>query len=150
MNILALVIYLPLGPALAWVWGPPGLLIASFVSNAASTVYATRQISEDFNAQLDLKTGGRVLLAGLVAAVPTMALIQFDMAGVGAINLVVGGLLYLVVYLTLIPILGAVDRQDVENMRTLVGSGTLVARLLNPIFGYVSKLLSGKGRRFDG
>jgi O-antigen/teichoic acid export membrane protein len=147
MNILALVIYLPLGPALAWVWGPPGLLIASFVSNAASTVYATRQISEDFNAQLDLKAGGRVLLAGLVAAVPTMALIQFDMAGVGAINLVVGGLLYLVVYLTLIPILGAVGKQDVENMRTLVGGGTLVARLLNPVFGYVSKLLSAKGRR---
>jgi O-antigen/teichoic acid export membrane protein len=147
MNLLALVIYLPLGPALAWAWGPRGLLLASVASNAASTVYATRQVSEEFDARLDLKASGRVLLAGLVAAVPTMALIHFDGAGVGAINLVVGVLLYLAVYLTLIPIIGAVDKQDVENMRTLLGGGPLVATLVNPVFSYVSKLLSAKGRR---
>jgi hypothetical protein len=94
-------------------------------------------------ARLDLKASERVLLAGLVAAVPTVALIQLDGAGVGAVNLVVGGILYLVVYLTSSPILGAVDKQDLENMRTLFG-GTLVARLVNPVFNYVSKLLSAK------
>ena len=147
MSILALGMYLPLGPALAWVWGPCGLLVAYIISNAASTVYGIRQVSEKFNARLDLKASGRVLFAGLVAAAPTVALIQFDGAGVGVINLVVGGLLYLVVYLTLVPILGAVDRQDVENLRTLLGSTRLVARLTNPVFGYVSKLLPAKGRK---
>jgi hypothetical protein len=77
----------------------------------------------------------------LAAAVPTVGLIQFDRVGVGAINLVVGGLLYLVVYLTLIPIVRAVDRQDLENLRTLLGSTRLVARLVNPLFDYESKLL---------
>ena len=67
--------------------------------------------------------------------------------GVGAVNLVVGGLLYLVVYLTLIPIVRAVDRQDLENLRTLLGSTRLVARLTNPVLGYVSKLLSAKGQK---
>ena len=43
----------------------------------------------------------------LRAAIPTIVLIQLGGAGVGVVNLVVGGLLYLGVYLTLAPILGA-------------------------------------------
>jgi O-antigen/teichoic acid export membrane protein len=147
MGVVTLAIYLPLGPALAWIWGPLGLLIAFIVSNAASTVYGTRQVSEKFNARLDLKASGRVLLAALAAAVPTVGLIQFDGAGVGVINLVVGGLLYLVVYLTLAPILGGVEKQDILNLRTLLGGTRIVAVLVNPVFDYESKLLSVVNRK---
>jgi O-antigen/teichoic acid export membrane protein len=147
MGVVTLAIYLPLGPALAWIGGPLGLLIAFIVSNAASTVYGVRQISEKFNARLDLKASGRVLFAALAAAVPTVGLIQFDGAGVGVINLVVGGLLYLVVYLTLAPILGAVENQDILNLRTLLGGTRIVAVLVNPVFDYESKLLSVVNRK---
>lgn len=150
MSIVTLGIYLPLGPGLAWLWGPRGLLVAYIVSNAASTVYGIRQVSEKFGAQLDLKASGMVLLAGLAAAVPTVALIQLDRVGVGAINLVAGGILYLFVYLTLIPILGAVTKQDVENLQTLLGGAGLVARILNPVLGYLSKVLSLKKDRLAG
>jgi hypothetical protein len=61
-------------------------------------------------------------------------LIQLDGAGVGVLNLVVGGLLYLVVYLTLAPILGAVEKQD-------------IAVLVNPVLDYESKLLSAVKRK---
>jgi putative peptidoglycan lipid II flippase len=147
MSVVTLAIYLPLGPALAWIWGPLGLLIAYIVSNAASTVYGIRQVSEKFNARIDLKASGRVLFAALAAAVPTVGLIQFDRAGVGVINLVVGGLLYLVVYLTLAPILGAVEKQDILNLRTLLGGTRIVAVLVNPVFDYESKLLSVVNRK---
>ena len=55
------------------------------------------------------------------AAVPTLGLIQLDGAGVGVVNLVVGGLLFLVVYLTLPRILCAVEKEDIINLRTLLG-----------------------------
>ena len=76
------------------------------------------------------------------AAVPTLGLIQLDGAGVGVFNLVVGGLLYLGVYLTLAPILGAVEKQDIVNLRTLLGGTRIVAVLVNPVLDYESKLLS--------
>jgi hypothetical protein len=69
-------------------------------------------------------------------------LIQLDGAGVGVINLVVGRLLYLAVYLTLAPILGAVENQDIMNLKTLLGGTRIVAVLVNPVFDYESKLLS--------
>jgi hypothetical protein len=74
-------------------------------------------------------------------------LIQLDGAGVGVLNLVVGGLLYLVVYLTLAPILGAVEKQDILNLRTLMGGARIVAVLVNPVLDYESKLLSAVKRK---
>ena len=98
------------------------------------------------DARPDLRASGRIILAALGAAVPTVGLIQLDGAGVGVVNLIVGGLLYLVVYLTLAPILGAVDKQDIVNLRTLLGGTRIVSTVVNPVFDYESKLLSVMGR----
>jgi O-antigen/teichoic acid export membrane protein len=146
MGVVMLAVYLPLGPVLAWLWGPFGLLIAYILSIATWTVYGLRQTSVKHDARPDLRASGRVLLAALGAAVPTLGLIQLDGAGVGIVNLVVGGLLYLGVYLTLAPILGAVEKQDILNLRTLLGGTRIVAVLVNPVFDYESKLLSAVKR----
>ena len=147
MSVVTLAVYLPLGPVLAWLWGPFGLLIAYILSIATSTVYGLRQTSVKHDARPDLRASGRILLAALAAAVPTLGLIQLDGAGVGVVNLVVGGLLYLGVYLTLAPILGAVEKQDILNLRTLLGGTRIVAVLVNPVFDYESKLLSAVKRK---
>jgi len=81
------------------------------------------------------------------AAVPTLGLIQLDGAGIGAVNLIVGGLACLAVYLTSVPILGAVEKQDILNLRTLLGGTRIVAVLVNPVFDYESKLLSAVKRK---
>jgi O-antigen/teichoic acid export membrane protein len=147
MSVVTLAVYLPLGPVLAWLWGPFGLLIAYILSIATSTVYGLRQTSVKHDARPNLRASGRIILAALGAAVPTLGLIQLDGAGVGVVNLVVGGLLYLGVYLTLAPILGAVEKQDVLNLRTLLGGTRIVAVLVNPVFDYESKLLSAVKRK---
>ena len=142
MSVVTLAVYLPLGPALATLWGPFGLLIAFILSIATSTVHGLRQTSVKHDARPDLRASGRILLSALGAAAPTLGLIHLDGMGVGVVNLVVGGLLYLGVYLTLAPILGAVGKQDILNLRTLLGGTRIVAVLVNPVFDYESKLLS--------
>ena len=142
MSVVTLAVYLPLGPVLATLWGPFGLLIAYILFIATSTVYGLRQTSVKHDARPDLRAGGKILLAALAAAIPTIVLIQLDGAGIGVVNLVVGGLLYLGVYLTLAPILGAVEKQDILNLRTLLGGTRIVAVLVNPVFDYEARLLS--------
>ena len=51
------------------------------------------------------------------------------------------------VYLTLAPMLGAVGKQDILNLRTLLGGTRMVAVLVNPMFDYESKLLSAVKRK---
>jgi O-antigen/teichoic acid export membrane protein len=120
MSVLTLAVYLPMGPALALPWGPYGVLVAQILSNATSTIYGIRQTSIKYDALPDLRASGRILIAALVAAVPAVALIQLRLTAVGVVSLVAGGLLYLFTYLTLVPVLSAVDRFDVINLRTIL------------------------------
>ena len=53
MSVVTLAVYLPLGPVLATLWGPYGLLIAYILSNATSTVYGLRQTSVKHDARPD-------------------------------------------------------------------------------------------------
>jgi hypothetical protein len=76
------------------------------------------------------------------AAEPTLGLIQLDGAAIGVVNQIAGRLAYLEVYLTLAPILGAVERQDILNLRALLGGTRIVAVLVNPVFNYESKFPS--------
>jgi len=148
MSVVTLAVYLPLGPILAWLWGPFGLLIAYILSITTSTVYGLHQTSVKHDARPDLRASERILLAALGAALPTLGLIQLDGAGIGVANVVVGGLLYLAIYLTLAPIIGAVEKQDILNLRTLLGSTRIVAVLVNPVFDYESRLLSAMKRKW--
>jgi O-antigen/teichoic acid export membrane protein len=146
MGILTLAIYVPLCPALTWLWGPLGLLIAYILANAIGAVYGLNRASAIFGARPDLKASGRILLASLGAAAPTIALIRLDAMGIGVSNLIVGGLLFLVIYLTLAPITGAIDKWDVSNLRSLLPRTRIVTWLANPIFDYEANLLSMMGR----
>jgi len=121
MSVLMLAVYLPLGPALAWPWGAYGILAAYVLSSAASTIYGIHQTSITYNARPDLRASGKVLIAALAAAIPVVALIQLHLTGVGLANLVAGSFLYVLAYLTLAPVLGAVDKFDVMNLRTILG-----------------------------
>lgn len=146
MSAMMLAIYLPLGLALTWVWGPFGLLIAYVLSSASSTVYGVRHASAKFGARPDVKASGRLLLASLGAAIPTIVLIQLGGMATGIVNLTIGGPLYLVIYLTLAPVLGAVDKSDITNLRTILCRWGILARLANPVFDYEQRLLSAMGR----
>jgi putative peptidoglycan lipid II flippase len=120
MGVLELAIYLPSGPTLTWLWGPFGLLVALVFSNVASTLYGIRRVRVKFGIGPDLRAGGRILLAAFAAAVPTIALIQLHLTETGVVNLIAGGFLYLFAYLTLAPIIGAVDKFDITNLRTML------------------------------
>lgn len=146
IGALTLAIYLPLGPALTWLWGPIGLLVAYILSNLISTLYGVQQVGLSFDARPDVKASGRILVAALGAAIPTLALIQLDGAGVGLVNLVIGALFYVGIYLTLIPVLKAVSKQDIINLRTTIGKTRMVAAFTNPIFDYEDRLISAMGQ----
>ena len=79
-----------------------------------------RQVSTKLGAQPDLKARGRILLAAFSAAIPTIILLQLYVTGMGMVNLIVGGLLYFITYLTSVPILGAVSKSDIDNLETIL------------------------------
>jgi O-antigen/teichoic acid export membrane protein len=146
INALTLAVYLPLGPALTWPWGPNGLLIAYILSFTTSTLYGVSRVSADFGARLDLGASARIILASLIAAAPSVALVQLYATGTGVVNLVAGGCIYMFAYLTIAPILGAVIPQDINNLETILCRTRAVATIVKPILDYETRILSTLGR----
>jgi hypothetical protein len=77
----------------------------------------------------------------LGAAVPTLALIYLDAAGIGIVNLIVGALVFLIIHLTLVPITGALNKWDVSYLRPILCRTRIAATFANPILGYEARLL---------
>jgi O-antigen/teichoic acid export membrane protein len=149
MSILTLGLYLPLGLAFTWLWGPYGLLLALFLSNMTSTLFGLRVASYRIDVRLDLATSARILLAALIAALPPIALLLLHLAGPGVVNLIVGGGLYLAAYLTLAPIMRAVSESDLDNLESTLCRTRTVATFLGPVLGYEKRVLSIIGRNHE-
>jgi O-antigen/teichoic acid export membrane protein len=146
ISVLTLAIYLPFGPALTLLWGPSGLLIAYILSNTASTLYGFSSVSTNFRARPDLNASGRILFASIIASIPSAALVQLYVAGTGLVDFIAGGGLFVLVYLTMAPILGAVIRQDIDNLETILCRTRAVAFFIKPVLGYEARILSALGR----
>jgi stage V sporulation protein B len=143
---LTLAIYLPLGPTLTWLTGPDGLLVAYILSFTTSTLYGVSKVASDFKARPDLGASARILLSSVLAAAPPLALLQLYPAGLGLINLAVGSCLFLLTYLTLAPILGAVKTQDINNLTTVLCRSRVLAMFVGPILNYETRILSALSR----
>jgi len=146
VSIVTLVLFLPMAPAFAWVWGTPGVITAFVLSSAASTLYGMHEALARFGVHADLRSSARILLAALLAAIPTLVLSQLGLTGTGFINLIAGGVLYLISYLTLAPILDAVGTPDVDNLTTILSKTPIAATIVRPLLNYERRILSAMSR----
>jgi stage V sporulation protein B len=144
LNItgLTLAVYLPLGPALTWLWGPNGLLVAYVLSFTISTLYGVSKVSLDFAAFPDLGASTRILAASIIAATPSVVLVKSYPTGLGLVNLAVGGCLFLFTYLTTAPILGAITPQDINNLETILCRSRATAAVMKPVLAYERRILN--------
>jgi len=82
----------------------------------------------------------KVYLASTLSAAPTLLFLQLSPFQ-GLANVILGGFLFLLAYLTASPLLGAVRMSDIENLKLMLGR-LKSARLLIPILAYEAKLAS--------
>jgi len=146
MNIFALAVFLPLGPALAWSWSVLGLVVAYVLANAVGILYGMHRSSVNFGARPNFGASVKTLVAAFASAIPTMLLLRVYPIGLAIVSFAVGGLLYLIVYLTLAPLLGALNRADVGNLETIFYKISYLSTIAKPILRYESWVLAAAGR----
>jgi hypothetical protein len=73
-------------------------------------------------------------------------LFRLYLTQVAMVNLIAGGLVYLIAYLTLVPVIGAASRSDIDNLKTMFFRIPIVRTLAKPIFTYEIQILAAIGR----
>jgi len=140
-NIINLSVFVPLAPALIWLCGVPGVIVAGIVSGLFSLTYQLSTARKRFGVNFNLGHSMKIYLASAISAIPTFLFLQTSPFQ-NLTNVILGGSLFLFTYLTLAPLLGAVSTPDVENIKLIFSKLKIVWPILKPVLAYEDKLLS--------
>lgn len=144
-NLVNLAIFLPLAPALTGLSGALGVVLAGLVSGLCSIIYQLHAAKGRFGIDLSPAGSLRIYVASALSAMPTLLFLRLSPFQSPA-NVILGGSLFLISFLTASPLLGAVRVHDIENLRAVLGR-LRAGRLLDPILAYEVRLASSSESR---
>jgi O-antigen/teichoic acid export membrane protein len=129
LFLLSLCIGIPLGFIAIPHFGIPGLIIANIVGGLPSMFIAVLTVSKRYGAKIDLWASIKILFASLAVGAITFVFLSVFQT-FETLRLITGGLLFLILYLAITPLIGAINETDILNLRRVISQ-----------FGFIGKLL---------
>jgi O-antigen/teichoic acid export membrane protein len=139
MALLTLCMGLLLGWILITQFGVVGLIVTHSIASLPSLFAGLWWIRKHFGATVDFASSAKILLASGIAALVTYLLLSQLNYGYW-IELVTGGICFLAVYLVTAPLIRAVDKKDVRNLREMLSSLGPLSYIFNIPLEIIEKL----------
>lgn len=140
MSFITLFCGLIIGFIFIPLFGIVGLIFANTVSGVPSILLGLYWIKKHFDATIDWKASAKILLASLMATVVTYFVVdQLHLSNV--VELIIGGVTFLLVYFVAAPMIRAVDKKDVENLREMLSGLGPFSPIFNLPLKVIEKLL---------
>jgi O-antigen/teichoic acid export membrane protein len=114
-------------------FGIVGLLATNIISGIPSMIVSLWWIKKTFNATIDWTSSAKILLASILAT--TLTFVVTSQLNINNwIKLIIGALIFLIVYLTAAPLVGAIKKTDIQNFKEMLkGLGPLAPLLTLPL-----------------
>jgi O-antigen/teichoic acid export membrane protein len=129
-SILTLSIGLPLGLLLIPHLNILGVILATILSGLPSMLWALHWTWKHYQAKADLTSSAKILAASTIAATATYASTSL-LHSVAWITLTIGIAVFLAAYILTAPMVGAVTRTDIHNLRAMFSCMVLLSKLIN-------------------
>ncbi len=140
MSVLSLVLGIPTAFLLVPSIGIIGMIIGLQIAAFPSTFIGLYFIWKHYGVKADFGASAKILLASALATGTVYVFLIFVTAPY-LVLLVTGFILFLVVYLISVPLVGAINQSDVENLRTMFSNVGIISRLLEIPLKIIEKLL---------
>jgi len=133
LTIITSVIGLALNIVLIPKFGIVGLLATNITAGIPSLIIALWWIKKKFNATIDWVSSAKILLASTLATIITYGVIsQLNLTN--WITLTIGALIFLAAYLIATPLIGAINKTDIQNFKEMLkGLGPLAPLFTLPL-----------------
>jgi O-antigen/teichoic acid export membrane protein len=132
-----------LSPPLGAVIGILGILLSSL----PGTVWGLFWVWRRYKVKADFQVGARILAASGISAGAsylTASLVQMNLGVLGfstwtctVVGLLLGFIVFMILYLGLAPVLGAINQVDINNMRSMFGGSGIVSKALELPFKFM-------------
>jgi O-antigen/teichoic acid export membrane protein len=106
-----------------------GGLLAILVSTIPGMVWGLIWLWKNYHAKADFSNSGKIFVASTISSFAAAAFIFFFNAPY-VVLLVLGALIFLLVYLVSAPLIGAVNRLDIDNLTLMISGLGVITRFL--------------------
>jgi len=140
MALLSLSVGLLLGWILIPQFGILGLIVANSIAGFPSLFVGLWWTRKHFGATIDLASSAKILFASVIAGVVTCLLLS-QLNYSHWVELVIGGVTFLGIYLVAAPLIRAVDKDDVRSLRAMLSGLGPLSYIFNIPLSVIEKLL---------
>jgi len=130
LSILTLLFGLLLSFLLIPTLGIVGVILASISAGLPSRFWCIHWIWKHYKAKADFQSSIKIFTASVIATVATYLSLNF-LNTTEWIRLTIGGTIFLGVYIFIAPLIGAVSKSDINNLRVILSGLGIVSKLIN-------------------
>ena len=141
LALIRLGMGLPLSLTLIPLFGITGLIVTTLVAGIPSLAIGLWWIKRHFGATIDWASSTKIFLASVMAATVTYIVIS-QLNFQHWVELVTGGVTFLMVYLVTAPLIRAVNKNDINNLREMLSDLGPFSHLFNIPLNIIEKLLT--------
>jgi O-antigen/teichoic acid export membrane protein len=139
VTIINFLIFIILAPILTMIYSVPGAIIASLISNTAGTSYAAYIGMIKFKIGFEKYTLLKIYLIAIISSIPPLLLFHLT-SPQELFKISIGGLLYIFVYVTLIPLAKIVSRPELQKVSYVIKKIKTLNLIARPILKYMERI----------
>lgn len=126
------------GGAMSEVFVVIGGILSVMVSTIPGLVWGLIWSWKNYHVKADFKNSGKIFTASLIASIVAYAFSTMFRASYPVL-LFAGALLFLLVYLLIIPLIGAVNRTDLDNLKLMSAGLGIISKILKIPIAFMQK-----------
>ncbi len=130
LSLLTLLIGLPSAFLLIPNLGIVGVIVGTIFAGLPSMFLGLYWIWKHYEAKADFKSSTRIFIASAIAAIATYLIMNL-LNVADWIELATGGIIFIVAYVLVAPIIGAINQNDINNLRSMLSGLGFISRLIN-------------------
>ena len=130
LSMLTLTIGIPIGFLMIPILGIVGVILGIILSGLPSMVWVLYWIWKHYKARADFQSSAKIFLASGIAAVATYLPTAF-LNTASWIKLIIGLIIFLMVYVLDAPLIGAVSQEDINNLRAVFSGLGFISKTID-------------------
>ena len=139
LSLVTLAIGIPLSLIFIPSMGITGLILTIIIAGKPSLAIGIYWARRKYNVKIDINSSIRIFIASAIAATACFLAINFT-AYTNWIELIIGILTFAATYLLATPTIGAINKSDINNLKTMFSGLGALSKLINIPLNFMEKL----------
>lgn len=140
ISLITFITLAALSPPLTKTYGVQGLIIAYIAANTMGTLYGAYIAKKEFQIEFDKQSTAKIYLISAASSLPSIILLNSTPLH-GILKIAAGGILYLLTYLTLMPLTRTVAPHELQKAEYIMKKIKILAFIAEPLLRYQRKIL---------